>query len=284
MRLSTMKALAIRENVHAAMTRGELEARILDGDRAQAASPAEVSGQLRITAQAEADAWRQSADAAAAHDQPAAVNAQALARQMAAEKARLEAMNATYEAWSRQTSATREAAAQARAELGRRGHVKPAEKPPATAGWRRSSEAGLDATDRAIEREHQAAIAAARPWPAQRTAQAGTAHAQAAAVIARLQRDGYLPEGDPDPEVSAPVPAAPDTATPAPQHQPDGRPGRLDTLQARADEAAHRLAADNTGREARTRYTARLEREAHAQTEPAAERLAETPEGSEMEM
>lgn len=47
MRLSTMKALAIRENVYATMTRGELEARILDGDRAQAAAPAEVSGQLR---------------------------------------------------------------------------------------------------------------------------------------------------------------------------------------------------------------------------------------------
>ena len=124
MRLATMKAVAIRENVYAAMTRGELEARILDGDRAQAAAPAEVSGQLRITAQAEADAWRQSADAAAARDQPAAVNAQALARQLAAEKTRLEAMNAIYEAWSSRTSTTREAAAQAKAELGRRGHAR----------------------------------------------------------------------------------------------------------------------------------------------------------------
>ena len=283
MRLSTMKALAIRENVYAAMTRGELEARILDDDRAQAAAPAEVSGQLRITAQAEADAWRQSADAAAAHDQPAAVNAQALASQIAAEKARLEAMNATYEAWSSRTSTTRETAAQAKAELGRRGHAEPAQKPPATARWRRQFDANLDATDRAAEREHQAAIAAARPWPPQHAAQAGTAHAQAAAVIARLERDGYLPERDPEPEISAPLPAAPDTETPAPQHQPDDRPARLNTLQARADEAAHRLAADNTGREARARYTARVEREAHTQAGPAAGRQAETSEGIEMD-
>jgi len=65
------------------MTRGELQARILNGERAQAAAPPEVSGQLRITAQAEADAWRQSADTTAARDQPAAANARALASQMA---------------------------------------------------------------------------------------------------------------------------------------------------------------------------------------------------------
>ena len=118
MRSSTMKALAIPEDPYAAMTRGELEARILDGDRARAAAPPEVSSRLRITAQAEADAWRQSADAEAAHDQPAAANARALARQLAADKVRLEAMNATYEAWSGRTSTTRETAAQSRLSWG----------------------------------------------------------------------------------------------------------------------------------------------------------------------
>lgn len=112
MRSSTMKALSIPENPYATMTRGELEAGILDGDRAQATAPPEVSGQLRITAQAEADAWRQSADAAAAHDQPAAANAEALASKMAAEKVRLEVMNAAYETWSGCTFTARETAAQ----------------------------------------------------------------------------------------------------------------------------------------------------------------------------
>ena len=284
MRSSTMKALAIPGNLYATMIRGELEAQILDGERAQAAAPPEVSGQLRITAQAEADAWRQSADAAAAHDRSAAANARALARQMAAEKTRLEAMNAAYEAWSGRTSATRETAAQAKAELGRRGHAQPAEKPPAMAGWWRQFEADLDAMERAIVREHQAAIAAGQLWPPQHTAQAETTHAEAAAVITRLQRDGYLPQPGPDPEVSAPGPVAPDTQALASQHKPDDRSVRLDALQARADQAAHRIAADNAARETRAQYTARLERQAHAQAEPAAERQAEASDGIEIEL
>ena len=284
MRFSTMKALAIPENPYATMTRGELEARILDGERAQAAAPPEMSGQLRLTAQAEADAWRQSADATAAHDQPAAANAQALASQMAAEKTRLEAMNSAYEAWSGRTSPARETAAQAKAELGRRGHIQPAEKPPTMAGWWHQFEADLNATDRAIQREHQAAIAAGQPWPPQHTAQAETAHAGAVAAIARLQRDGYFPEPGPNPEVSALVPAAPGTRARAPQHEPDDRSVRLDILPARVGEAAHRIAADNAERETRAQYTARLEREAHAQAEPAAERQAEASDGFEIEL
>jgi hypothetical protein len=70
----------------------------------------------------------------------------------------------------------------------------------------------------------------------------------------------------------------------APQHEPDDLSARLDTLQARADEAAQRLAADNTDREARAQYTARIEREAHADAEPAAEWQAEASEGIEIEM
>jgi len=45
----------------------------------------------------------------------------------------------------------------------------------------------------------------------------------------------------------------------------DPVPARLDALQARADEAVHRTAADDAAREARAQYTARLERETHAQ-------------------
>jgi len=152
------------------------------------------------------------------------------------------------------------------------------------AGWWRQFEADLDAMDRAIQREHQAAVAAGQPWPPQHTAQAETTHAEAAAVIPRLQHDGYLPEPDPDPAVLALVPAAPDAEALAPQHEPGDRSARLDTLQARADEAAHRIAADHAAREVRAQYTARVEREAHAQAEPAAERQAEALEGIEIEM
>ena len=46
----------------------------------------------------------------------------------------------------------------------------------------------------------------------------------------------------------------------------------------------HRFAADNAAREVRAQYTARLEREAHAQAEPAAQRQAEASDGIEIEL
>lgn len=57
MRSSTMKALAIPENPYATMTRGELEARILDGERAQETAPPEVTSQLRLTPRTERRVW-----------------------------------------------------------------------------------------------------------------------------------------------------------------------------------------------------------------------------------
>jgi hypothetical protein len=110
-----------------------------------------------------------------------------------------------------------------------------------------------------------------------------TKAAEAAAVIARPQRDGYPPEPNPDSEAPTPEPAAASTGALAPQHEPGGLPARLDALQARADQAVDRIAAGNAAREARTQYTARLEREAHAQAEPAAQRQAEAPDKIEIE-
>ncbi len=282
MRFSTMKALEITEDSYRSMTRGELEARILDGEHAQASAPADVSSQLRITAQAEADAWQQSADAEAAHDQPAAAAARALASQMTAEKTRLEALNATYEGWAGKSKNIREAAGKAKAELGRRGQAQPQEGPQTMAGWWRQLDADLDALDRAIGREHQAAIAAGKPWPPERTAQAENERPEAGPVAGPLHRDGALRGPGYDLPVSGPEPAEPGMQAPAPQHEPDAPSARLDVLQARADQAAQRLAADNAEREARAAYTTRIERE--AQAEPEAERQAEIPDEAEMEL
>ena len=282
MRFSTMKALEITEDSYRSMTRGELEARILDGDRAQASAPADVSSRLRITARAEADAWRQSADADAAHDQPAAAAAKALANQMTAKKTRLEALSTAYEAWAGKTQSIREAAGKARAELGRRGQPQPQERPQTMAGWWRQLGADLDAIDRALGRERQAAIAAGKPWPPERTAQAENGRPEAGAVAGPLRHDGTLQVPGYDLPISGPEPAEPGMHTPAPQHEPAARGARLDALQARADHAAQRLAADNAEREACAQYTARIERE--AQAEPEAERRAEIPDEAEMEL
>ena len=295
LRQAAIRALELRDETEIVrrMTHGELEARILDGDRAQASAPPDVSRELRLTAQAEADAWQQSADAEIKHDPAESASATALARHMAAQREQLEAANARYEKWAADTGSRREAAGKARAELERRGlaqqtagqrQAEPEDEPQTMVEWWRQLETDLAAVDRAIEREHQAAIAAGQPWPPQRTAQAETTHAEAAAVIARPQRDGYLPEPNPDPEAPASEPAAANTGALAPQHEPGDRPARLDALQARADEAVHRIAAGNAARQARAQYTARREREAHAQAEPAAERQAEASDGIEIEL
>jgi hypothetical protein len=295
MRQAAIQALEICDETEIIrrMTHGQLQARILDGDRVLASAPPDVSPELRLTAQAEADAWQQSADAKIKHDQTRSANVTALARQVATRREQLEAANARYEKWATDTSSRREAAGKARAELERRElaqqtagqrHSESEGEPQTVAEWWHQLEADLAAVDRAIEREHQAAIAVGQPWPPQRATQAETRHAEAAAVIARLQRDGYRPEPNPDPEAPTSEPAVANTAAFAPQHEPSDRPARLDALQACAGEAVHRIAAGNAAREARTQYTARLEREAHAQAGPAAQRQAEILDGIEMEL
>jgi len=275
------------------MSHGELEARTLDADRALTSAPPDVSEQLRLTVQAEADAWQHSAAAETKHDPVASASAAALARCMAARREQLEAANARYEKWAAATGGRREAAGKARNELERRQRAQQtARQRQAEAGsepqtlteWWRQFETDLAAVDRAIEREQQAAIAAGQPWPPQRTTQAKTAHAEAAAVTARPQHDEYLLKPNPDPGALTCEPAAVATAAFAPQHEPGERPDRLDALQARVADAVHHIAADGAAREARAHYTARLEREAHAQAEPAAQRQAEASDGIEIEL
>jgi len=236
------------------MTHGELEARILDADRAQASAPPDVSRELRLTAQAEADAWQQSADAEIGGDQAGWAGAAALARHMAAQREQLEAANARYETWTADTSSRREAGGRAKAELERRElaqqtagqrQAEPEDGPQTMAGWWRQLEANLAAVDRAIEREHQAAIAAGEPWPPERNPQ---------------------PEAEPlpDPESS---PEADQEAHGPPG--PDDQAARLDRLLSQATEAAQRFTAENAAREVRAEYAARLEREAYAEPEHA---------------
>jgi hypothetical protein len=249
MRQATIRALEIcnEADITRGMSRGDLEARILDADRAQASALPDVSRRLQLTAQAEADTWQHAADAATRHDHAQAANAQALASRIAAERQQLEAADARYEEWSAATASTRETAAWAKAELERRGFARPpagqqqpdpGSEPPTTAGttagWWQQFEADLAAAERALEREHQAAIAAGDPWPPRRTAQL-----------------------KPNSQASVSV-----------DLDPGGPAARLDKLLSRVGGAAERLAADNAEQEARAQYVARIEREARAELEP----------------
>jgi AAA domain len=258
LRRAAIRALEIRDDTEMVrgMTQGELEARILDGDRAQASAPPDVSRELRLAAQAEADAWQQSADADIRRDPAESAAAKALARHMAARREQLEAANARYEKWATDTRSRREAAGKVSAELERRGLAQQTavQRQPEVEGepetmveWWRQLEADLAAIDRAIGREHQAADAAGKPWPPARTPQPE-------------------PERVPEPE-----------SAPRSDPEADGQPGpydqaaRLDELFVQVTEAAQRFAAENAAREARAEYAARFEREASAEPEHAAQ-------------
>ncbi len=290
LRKDTFRALEIAEEQAEirAMSRGDLEARVLESDRAQATAPPDTSSQLRMTAQAEADACQQAADAEAEHDQVRAENARSLATVLAAEISRLEATNAGNEEWSARTANTRELAGKARAELQRRGQQPPAGRIPAPqsmAAWWREFRANVDAMDRAIVREHQAAVYDGHPWPPERKPEAG--HEGPPAALPR--RDAQLEQSrprtvgartDPEPDACEPETSAPGAAEPG--LTDDGRAARLNELQARADQAARRIDAQQAELDSSGEYTARIERETQASLE--AGRQAELPYEMEIEL
>jgi hypothetical protein len=279
LRHDTVRALEIADE-HAeirAMSRGDLEVQVVEGDRAQAAAPPDASSQLRLTAQAEADAWQQSADAEVQHDQLRAENARSLAAVLAAQVSRLEAANARFEEWSARTASTREIAGKAKAELQRRGHQPPTRKgpgPQSMTTWWREFQADADAVDRAIERDHQAAIRDGQPWPPERKPQARHEKPDAAPPefepqLGQLQPP--IPEASTEPESSASKSGTPESEAAGVVPADGERAARLDELQARTDETARRIDAQRTELDASSDYTARIERDAQA------DRQAETP-------
>ncbi len=178
-----------------------------------------------------------------------AANARSLATALAVQTSRLEAANARYEEWSARTASTWEMAGKAKAELQRRGQEPAAGGAPglqSMATWWREFQADADAMDRAIEREHQAAVNDAQPWPPDRKPEAWHEEPDAAAPGCETQLAYVLPgilqaQTDPEPEASKLETSGPDAADPGPAD--DGRAARLDELQARADEAARRFDA-----------------------------------------
>ena len=75
----------------------------------------------RFTAQAEADAWQQAADAATRHDHVKSQTRRRSPPRWPPNAAASEAASDRYEEWSAATSGIRETAATAKAELERRG-------------------------------------------------------------------------------------------------------------------------------------------------------------------
>jgi conjugative relaxase-like TrwC/TraI family protein len=122
LRRDTITALEIADEQAdlAAMSRGQLEAKVIAGHRAKAAAPADVSADLRATAQAEQDMQAMAGQAQVKGEDPAPY--QGTVGELAVRREDLETRNAEYEAWSESTAADREMAGRAQAELQRRGH------------------------------------------------------------------------------------------------------------------------------------------------------------------
>jgi hypothetical protein len=144
------------------------------------------------------------------------------------------------------------------------------------ATWWRDFEAHADAVDRAIEREHQAAVREGRPWPPERKPQAGHEEPDAAAPGLASQPWQFrpaIPEVSTEPESPASEPGTPQAEAAEPSPADDGRAARLDELQSRVDKAACRINAQQAELYASSQHTARIERE--AQAEPEAKRPAD---------
>ena len=121
-RKAAMRALHVPDPAETlrAMSRGELEAQVAEGDRVMAAAPPDVTGRLRAAGRAQGDAWAQSAAEQAAGRAQAAADAADLAAVEAARAAAYEPHAAAYEQWSASTAQVRDAAGRAKAELDRR--------------------------------------------------------------------------------------------------------------------------------------------------------------------
>jgi hypothetical protein len=294
----------------ARMDRSELEARQAAAERAQATAAPDVASQLRTTAQAEADARQQAADAQIRNDQAQAASASALAGDLASRRQQLEADDTTYEAWASRTRDARESGNKAAAELHRRGHTQPQpehQARPGTGpqkmsdGWRQF-DTDADALERSIEHQRQAATEAGQPWPPrpQPEPEPGTESAASPDWWHQFEADADALERS----IERQRQAAADTGQPWPPERhpeagtgPEGGPAtrqlrtepadpdvRLSNAIAGVEDAARRFSAEQADRDARSQYAARISRPAEAQPEAGATLDAETPADVEMEL
>jgi conjugative relaxase-like TrwC/TraI family protein len=306
-----IRALEIADEaaMWAGMDRGQLEAHTAAAERAQATAPPDVSSQLRATAQAEADARQQSADAQIRSDPGEAASASALAGELAARQQQLEVGNAKYEAWAAQTRTARANGDKAAAELRRRGYTQPQAEQQAQPGsnpgaatetqWFRELDDDLQAADRALTRERQAAAEAGGPWPPRPASEHHHPGAESHAISEWRQFEADMvaversierqhqaaidtgqpwppkrhPQANGDPET---VPETEALCT-EPVTEYDDPAARITEAIANVGEAARRIGEEQASRQARSEYAARIVREAQAQPEASAEAHASLP-------
>ncbi|WP_300614554.1 AAA family ATPase, partial [Trebonia sp.] len=308
-----IRALEIADEaaMWAGMDRGQLEAHTAAAERAHAAAPPDVAGELRATAQAEADALRQSADAQIRNDPAQAASASSLAGELAGRRQQLEAGNAEYEAWAAQTRTVRENGDKAAAELRRRGHTQPRPEQHPQPGnnpeavtetqWFRELDDSLQGVDRALTRQRQAAAETGQPWPPRPDPEPrpqAESHetsqwwrqfeADMAAVERSIERQHQAAIDTGQPWPPARQPQADAEPGPIPETEPlrtepptehDDPDTRITDAVTNVEQVARHLADQQASRQANSEYAARISRQAEAQPEahatPAVEALAD---------
>ena len=137
MRQDAITHLEIRDEqqLYRAMSRGELEAKEHQAQRAYAAGPKDVSAELKHTALAEADQRQAAVGAEAQGDEATAKALRSLADLLETQKAALDADQAEHENWSTKTAGLREEGGKARAELARRGQATETRPGETTLEW-----------------------------------------------------------------------------------------------------------------------------------------------------
>ena len=260
-----------------AKTRAELEGTVRAYVRAAETAPADLSRQLGYHRQQVAGLERQAEQAEADGDARLANDSRAAAAEETRQASELSAAQDTRDAWDQAHQDQRLAARAARQELDRRGiepEPEPREPESLTGCWRQF-QADAEAAERAIGRQHQAAIEAGQPWPPTPGAAARAPELGAQQVVERLQRDGYLP--GPGSEHKQPQAGTPKPVQPPPKQDPEAEPRsefgiseRIDAIIRRVQQVGRRAAADAEAQQhERSSYAARIAQEAQYEAQTA---------------
>ena len=293
LRQEAIRALEIVDEaaMWAEMDRGQLEAHTAAAERAQATAPPDVSGELRLTARAEADALQQAADAQIRNGLAEAASSSALASELAARRQQLDAGNAQYEAWADQTRDARDNGNKAAAELNRRGHTQPrpgqqaqpGTEPQAITEWWPAADQEIAHVAPAwwaqIKAEQAASVQAGKAARREASARAIPVTDAEIALYAAGPGQPRLPKRGPQAGHSPET--APETEPPRTEAATGDDP---DAHITEAEEAARRFADERASRQARSGYAARISRQAEAQPEAHAAPVAEAPADVEMEL
>jgi hypothetical protein len=258
-------------------SQAELEGTVRVYTRAAATAPPDMSRPLDYYRKQAAGLQRQAEQAEADGDMQLASDSRAAAAEETQQADGLSNTQDIRDAWDRQHEANRLAARAARQELDRRGITAEPDRnePESLIEWWCQFEADAAAADRAIKRQHQAAIDEGKTWPPQRGKIAEPTALEAQNAAKQPQQDGHQQEL----KLNENQQQAETLQLAQPEREPEreAEPGyradvseRIDASAKRVQEAGERAAAELEAQQhERAEYAARMAQEAQHEAEAA---------------